>query len=332
MEKICVIGGGSWGTTLANLLIEKNNDVVIYDVSLDTVNEINTYHTNISKLGDILLNQELIATTNLKEALNHVNLVVIAIPTAFIRQTLKEINKLLDKPIVFCNVSKGLELKTHKRVSEIVNDEINSEYIKAYVVLSGPSHAEEVIQKKITSIVSASKSKIYAKKIQELFSNEYFRIYTSSDVLSVELSGSLKNIFAIASGIVDGLGYGINTKAALITRGLKEMKRIVRVYHGNTSTLNGLVGVGDLIVTCTTKLSRNYSCGVLIGQGLTVLEATNKINMVVEGIKTCKSAYNLSKENNLKTPIIDAIYNILYNNVKPEVQIKQLMSRKLIDE
>ena len=332
MDKICVIGGGSWGTALANLLVEKNKDVIIYDVSIDTVNEINHHHTNKSKLGDVLLHKDLIATSNLEEAIKDVHIIILAVPTAYIRSVLKDINKMLNKKVVFCNVSKGIELKTHKRVSEIVNDEIALDKIESYVVLSGPSHAEEVIQKKITTVVSASKSTKYAKKIQHLFANEYFRIYTSTDVLSVELSGSLKNIFAIASGIVDGLGYGINTKAALITRGLKEMKRIVHHYNGHTSTLNGLVGVGDLIVTCTTKLSRNYSCGILIGQGLSTEAATKQIKMVVEGIKTCKSAYNLSKSANLKTPIIDAIYHILYNESKPEDAIKTLMNRELKDE
>ena len=331
MERIAVIGGGSWGTTLANLLVDKGNSVTIYDVSVDTINDINEFHTN-KKLPQSVLNASLKATDNLLLALTDVDIIVLALPTAFIRTVLRDINKLLAKSVVFCNVSKGIELNTHKRVSEIVQDEIDIELIKSYVVLSGPSHAEEVIQKKITSVVAASNDLEYAKKIQELFSNNYFRVYTSTDLIAVELSGSLKNIFAIASGIVDGLGYGINTKSALITRGLVEMKRIVEAMGGNISTLNGLVGVGDLIVTCTTSLSRNYSFGILIGKGRSFTEAQEEIQMVVEGTKTCKSAHNLSQELNLKTPLIDSIYNILYGSALPKAELNRLMNRKLIEE
>ncbi|XMB72287.1 NAD(P)H-dependent glycerol-3-phosphate dehydrogenase [Mycoplasmatota bacterium WC30] len=332
MKKIVIIGGGSWGTTLANLLIDNGNDVLIYDNNKACVNEINTSHTNVSKLGEISLPEKLKATYDLAEAVNFSDLIVLAVPTAVSRIVLKEINIYLHEKKLFCNVSKGLELVTHKRVSEIVADEINSDYIKGFVTLSGPSHAEEVILRKITSIVAASKDLKSAKIIQKIFSNQYLRVYTSNDLIGVELSGSLKNIFAIASGIVDGLGYGINTKAALITRGLVEMKRIASTFGAETKTLDGLVGVGDLIVTCTTKLSRNYSAGVLIGEGTDLKHTLSEINMVVEGVKTCKSAYNLSKELNLKTPIIDAIYNILYEESLPTEEIAKLMSRKLIDE
>ena len=332
MRKITIIGGGSWGTTLANLLIDNGNTVLIYDNNKACVNEINTNHTNVSKLGDITLPENLKASYDLKEAVGYSNLIVLAVPTAVNRIVLKGINQYLDEKKLFCNVSKGLELVTHKRISEIVADEINPDFIEGFVTLSGPSHAEEVILRKITSIVAASENLESAKTIQKIFSNQYLRVYTSIDLIGVELSGSLKNIFAIASGIVDGLGYGINTKAALITRGLVEMKRIASTFGAKTKTLDGLVGVGDLIVTCTTKLSRNYSAGVLIGEGTDLKHTLSEINMVVEGVKTCKSAYNLSKELNLKTPIIDAIYNILYNNSKPTEEIARLMSRKLIDE
>jgi glycerol-3-phosphate dehydrogenase (NAD(P)+) len=331
MERIVVIGGGSWGTTLANLLIENEKNVIVYDISKETVNEINQFHKN-SKLPNQLLSKKLKATDKLDLALIGVDLIVLAVPTAFIRSVLKEINKRLDSSVVFCNVSKGIELNTHKRVSEIVADEIDKEKISSFVTLSGPSHAEEVIQKKITSVVAASNNAIAAKKIQKTFSNKYFRVYTSPDLIAVELSGSLKNIFAIASGIADGLGFGINTKSALITRGLIEMKRIVRALGGKEQTLNGLVGVGDLIVTCTSKLSRNYSFGILIGKGKSFIEAELVIKMVVEGTKTCKSAYNLSKELNLKTPIIDSIYSILFDNSNPIEEISKLMNRELIDE
>ena len=332
MDKVVVIGGGSWGTTLASLLIDNKKEVLIYDLNKDTINEINKYHTNSSKLKDITLSSKLIATSNLLEAVNFGELIILAVPTAATRIVLKNINKFLKEKKLFCNVSKGLEIKTHDRVSQILYDEINPDYIEGYVTLSGPSHAEEVIQRKITSVVAASLDLKHAKIIQDTFSNNYFRVYSSLDLIGVELSGSLKNIFALAAGIVDGLGYGINTKAALITRGLLEMKRIAISLGANENTLNGLVGVGDLIVTCTSTLSRNYSAGLLIAKGDDLEHTLSKINMVVEGVKTCKSAYLLAKELNLKTPIIDSVYNILFNKSKPEEEIIRLMKRKLIDE
>ena len=332
MERVTLIGGGSWGTALANLLVDNKKDVLIYDNDIRLVDEINAQHTNLTKLGDITLPKQLKATNSLINAVNHSDLLVLAVPTAVTRIVLKSINELLSSKKIFCNVSKGLELKTHKRVSEIVNDEIDDIHLEAYVCLSGPSHAEEVIRRKITSVVSAGLDLKYSKLIQEIFSNKYFRVYTSNDLIGVELSGSLKNIFGLAAGIVDGLGYGINTKAALITRGLREMKRIARTFGAIDKTLDGLVGIGDLIVTCTSTLSRNYSCGMYIGKGYSLNEAIIKVKTIVEGVKTCKSAYNLSKELNLKTPIIDAIYQILYEDITPSEAISKLMSRKLINE
>ena len=332
MDKVTVIGGGSWGTALGSLLIDNQKQVLIYDNDESTVSEINTYHTNSSKLKGIVLPNSLKATSDLELAIQYSDVLILAVPTAVVRIVLKSINSILTSKKVFCNVSKGLELVTHKRVSEIVTDEIGSYYIKGFVTVSGPSHAEEVILKKITSVVAASNELEYAKYIQELFSNHSFRVYTSNDLIGVELSGSLKNIFAIASGIVDGLGFGINTKAALITRGLLEMKRIAIALGAQEKTLDGLCGVGDLIATCTTKLSRNYSAGVLIGSGKGLAESLKEIHMVVEGVKTCKSAYNLSKDMLLKTPIIDSMYHILFDNTNPTEEINSLMSRRLIDE
>lgn len=332
MEKITIIGGGSWGTALANLLIDNQKEVLIYDNNLETVNEINHQHTNASKLKNVCLPASLKATTNLVTALDFSPLIILAVPTSVCRVVLKTINHILKSPKTFCNVSKGLEMVTHKRVSEIVKDEIDGNKLIDYIVLSGPSHAEEVILRKITSVVAASDNLEAAKRIQVTFSNEYFRVYTSTDLVGVELSGSLKNIFALASGVVDGLGYGINTKAALITRGLIEMKRISMKLGANEATLDGLVGIGDLIVTCTTTLSRNYSAGVCLGEGKTLDETLKEINMVVEGVKTCQSAYFLARELHVETPIIDAIYHILYENSNPEKEIILLMNRKLKNE
>jgi len=333
MEKIAIVGGGSWGSALANLLVDNKKEVLIYDNDKNTVDEINQSHTNIAKLGDAPLSDKVKATTSLEETLNFSDMIILAVPTSVTRIVLSEIKKIIKIKKIFVNVAKGLEFKTNDRVSQIVYDELPEEYIEGFVSLTGPSHAEEVIVKKITSIVAASNNLDHAKLVQETFSNEdYFRVYTSLDLIGAELGGSLKNIYAIASGMLDGLGYGINAKSALITRGLIEMKRITNELGGLEETLNGLVGIGDLIVTCMSKFSRNYSAGLLIGEGDDLKTSLSKMTMVVEGVKTCKTAYFLSKELEIETPIIDAVYNVLFNEIEPEIVISKLMSRDLKSE
>lgn len=333
MEKIAVMGGGSWGSALANLLVDNHKEVLVYDNDQATVDEINQFHTNKSKLGDNPLSKEIKATRSLEEALNFSSLIVLAVPTSVTRIVLSNIKKIIKDKKLFVNVAKGLELNTNDRVSEIVYDEIPSQYIEGFVSLTGPSHAEEVIVRNLTSIVAASENLEHAKLVQEIFSNEsYFRVYTSCDLIGAELGGSLKNIYAIASGMLDGLGYGINAKSALITRGLLEMKRITVLLGGLEETLNGLVGVGDLIVTCMSKFSRNYSAGLLIGEGDDLKTSLSKMTMVVEGVKTCKTAYHLSKKLGIETPIIDAVYDVLFNEIEPRVVIKNLMARELKSE
>jgi len=333
MEKIAVIGGGSWGSALANLLVDNQKQVLVYDNDPETVDEINQFHTNRSKLGEAKLSDKIIATTSLKEAIDFSDMMVLAVPTSVTRMVLSDINELIDSKKIFVNVAKGLELNTNDRVSEIVYDEIPNQYIEGFVSLTGPSHAEEVIVRKLTSIVAASENLQLAKLVQKTFSNgAYFRVYTSTDLIGAELGGSLKNIYAIASGMLDGLGYGINSKSALITRGLIEMKRITMALGGLEETLNGLVGVGDLIVTCMSRFSRNYSAGLMIGEGDDLKTSLSKMTMVVEGVKTCKTAYHLARELKIQTPIIDAVYEVLFNEVDPDIVIKQLMSRELKSE
>jgi glycerol-3-phosphate dehydrogenase (NAD(P)+) len=281
----------------------------------------------------VSLAKEVVATTSLQETLNFSDMIILAVPTSVTRIVLSEMKKLIQSKKLFVNVAKGLEFKTNDRVSQIVYDEIPEAYIEGFVSLTGPSHAEEVIVRKITSIVAASNSLEHAKLVQETFSNEdYFRVYTSLDLIAAELGGSLKNIYAIASGMLDGLGFGINAKSALITRGLIEMKRITVELGGLEETLNGLVGIGDLIVTCMSRFSRNYSAGLLIGEGDDLKTSLSKMTMVVEGVKTCKTAYFLAKELQIETPIIDAVYNVLFNEIDPEIVINKLMSRDLKSE
>ncbi len=333
MEKVAIMGGGSWGSALANLLVDNHKQVLIYDNDQNTVDEINQFHTNKSKLGEAPLSKEIQATTSLEESLDFSDMIVLAVPTSVTRIVLTHIKKIIRSKKLFVNVAKGLELNTNDRVSEIVYDEIPNEYIEGFVSLTGPSHAEEVIVKNLTSIVAASLNQEHAQLVQETFSNEkYFRVYTSNDLIGAELGGSLKNIYAIASGMLDGLGYGINAKSALITRGLVEMKRITVLLGGQEETLNGLVGVGDLIVTCMSRFSRNYSAGLMIGEGDDLKTSLSKMTMVVEGVKTCKTAYHLAKELNIETPIIDAVYDVLFNEIEPSIVIRQLMSRELKSE
>ncbi|QWB99492.1 NAD(P)-dependent glycerol-3-phosphate dehydrogenase [Mycoplasmatota bacterium] len=333
MEKIAIVGGGSWGSALANLLVDNKKEVLIYDNDKKTVDEINQFHTNQSKLGDVPLSKEVVATTSLDQTLNFSDMIILAVPTSVTRIVLSNMKNIIKRKKLFVNVAKGLEFKTNDRVSQIVYDEIPSDYIEGFVSLTGPSHAEEVIVRKLTSIVAASNNLEHAKLVQETFSNEdYFRVYTSLDLIGAELGGSLKNIYAIASGMLDGLGYGINAKSALITRGLIEMKRITTELGGLEETLNGLVGVGDLIVTCMSKFSRNYSAGLLIGEGDDLKTSLSKMTMVVEGVKTCKTAYFLAKDLHIETPIIDAVYDVLFNEIEPNIVINKLMARDLKSE
>jgi glycerol-3-phosphate dehydrogenase (NAD(P)+) len=333
MERIAIAGGGSWGSALANLLVDNHHDVLVYDYDQKLVDEINHEHMNRSKLGEAVLNDGVKATTNLNALLAFSDVVVLAVPTSVTRMVLENIKEIIKTKKLFVNVAKGLEKDTNDRVSQIVYDVLPNDLIEGFVSLTGPSHAEEVIVRKLTSIVAASDDLSLAIKVQHLFSNEhYFRVYTSTDLIGAELGGSLKNIYALASGILDGLGYGINAKSALITRGLIEMKRITTALGGLEETLNGLVGIGDLIVTCMSRFSRNYSAGLMIGSGDDLKTSLSKMTMVVEGVKTCYTAYHLAADLEIDTPIIDAVYDILFNEINPEIVIKKLMSRELKSE
>jgi glycerol-3-phosphate dehydrogenase (NAD(P)+) len=328
--KISIIGCGSWGTALANLLTDNQHDVLIYDKDESTTAEINEKHTNYKKLGNVLINNNIIATSSLNTIISFSDIIVLAVPTFAIRSTLKKICEILNRPKYFVNVSKGLEYPSANRVSEILYKEINNKYVKAYINLSGPSHAEEVILRKITSVVAASNNLEDSIFIQEIFSNsKYFRVYSSTDVIGSEVSGALKNIYAIASGIIDSLDFGINSKSAMITRSLVEIKKLTGALGGLESTLNGLVGIGDLIVTCVSEYSRNYRFGFLIGSGMKADAALSEIGMAVEGYKTCETAFHLSKKLKQMTPILDSVYNILFKDFEALDAISNLMKREL---
>lgn len=332
-EIITVIGAGSWGSALTRIISDNGHDVLLFDVNQEVVDEINTHHTNKSKLPNGKLSKRVKATTSLKEAIDQATIVLLAVPTAVIRGVLHNIGEILDNTKIFVNASKGIEPNTYKRVSEIVYEEIPNQYITGFVALTGPSHAEEVILKMLTVVTAASENLEIAKKVQHIFSNDtYFRVYTLDDLIGAELGGSLKNIIALASGIAEGLGYGDNTKAALITRGLIEMQRIAVALGAKEQTLYGLTGIGDLVVTCMSRHSRNFQAGYKIGSGKNLEKTLSEMTMVVEGARTCISAYQVARKLDLETPIIDGVYDIIYNHRDPKETVLELMGRTLKPE
>ena len=332
MKQVTIIGAGSWGSALANILCENNNRVLLYDTDVQTVNEINEFHTN-RKVPNVTMNSDIEATTNLKEAVNYSDIIVISVPTKVIRLVLKSINELIDSPKLFVNTSKGLEPNTFKRVSQIVEEEIDQRYIDGFVALTGPSHAEEVIVKLPTTICSVSENIEKAKIVQEIFSNHSnFRVYTGNDLLGSELCSAIKNVYAIASGILHGLGFGDNARAGLISRALVEMRRIVVELGAKEETVFGLTGVGDLVVTTTSHFSRNFQAGVKLAKGNNLEETLNSIDMVVEGVRTAKAVYDLVVELNIEAPIITAVYKVIYEHLLPDQAVAQLFNREFKDE
>lgn len=333
MAKLTIIGAGSWGSALSRILADNGHDVLLYDNNLDIIKEINENHTNLSKLPMGKLPDKVKATGDLKEALKASSIIVLSVPTKVLRSVLNEITKILDEPKLFVNTSKGLEPITYKRVSEVVYEVIKYEYIKGFVALTGPSHGEEVIKQLMTVVCSVSKCKEDAMLVQKLFSNQtYFRVYTNDDLIGAELCSSIKNVFAIASGMLYGIGYGDNARAALITRALVEMRKIVIKKGGKYETLYGLTGVGDLIVTTTSLHSRNFQAGIKLAQGKNLKETIDSMSMVVEGARTALAAYEMSRDLKLDTPIIDAIYHIIYEQKDVKTTINELMARDLKEE
>lgn len=323
--KIGILGGGSWGTALAMLLAQKEFDVHIWVRSELQAEEINISRTNAKYLPGISIPGNIKVSTIARDVVKDSEIILLAIPTNSIREVLKSIGDAVKSEQIFVNVAKGIEMRSMKRISEIV-----SEYYpnNGFAVLSGPSHAEEVSREIPTTVVSASRSKEVAELVQDVFSSPSFRVYTNPDVLGVELGGALKNIIALGAGISDGLGYGDNTKAALMTRGIYEMSKLGVALGAEADTFSGLSGIGDLIVTCTSMHSRNRRAGILIGKGYTMAQAIEEIGMVVEGIKTTEAAYNLSKSLGIDMPITKEIYNVLYNGADVRRSVQKLMGRE----
>ncbi|KRL61702.1 NAD(P)H-dependent glycerol-3-phosphate dehydrogenase [Latilactobacillus fuchuensis] len=327
---IAVLGAGSWGTILANLLVENGHHVELWGNDAEKVAEINEQHTNKHYLPDFKINPQLHATLDLDEAFEQVDVVLFVIPTQVIRQVAEQIAPVLAakqvKPVIV-TASKGLEQGTHKRISEVLTETIPVDVRNGIVVLSGPSHAEDVAMKDITTLTAASTDLAQAEWVQEIFMNDYFRLYTNTDVVGVEMGAALKNVIALGAGALHGLGYGDNTKAALMTRGLAEISRLGVAMGANPLTFIGLSGVGDLIVTGTSVHSRNWRAGNALGQGQKLPEVLENMGMVVEGVATCKAAYELAQQRSVEMPITTAIYNVLYRDCDIKTEIGNLMQR-----
>jgi glycerol-3-phosphate dehydrogenase (NAD(P)+) len=323
-ERIGVLGGGSWGTALAILLAKKGYDVHMWLRDEEQLIDMNRTRINNKYLPDIILPPNLKLTNDLEEVNFNKDAIVLSVGTHGVREVLNNCKSYIKKDQIIVNVSKGIENESLLRISQIVEEIVPN---SRYAILSGPSHAEEVAKNMPTTVVSSSGIKEVAEYVQDLFITPEFRVYANPDVIGVELGGALKNVIALGAGISDGLGCGDNTKAALMTRGIFEMARLGEKMGAQGSTFLGLAGIGDLIVTCTSMLSRNRRAGILIGQGIKTVDAIKQIGMVVEGIKTTKSTFDLSKIYNVDMPITEEIYGVLYEGKDVKYSVSNLMIR-----
>ncbi|WP_326909303.1 NAD(P)H-dependent glycerol-3-phosphate dehydrogenase [Sedimentibacter sp. MB31-C6] len=327
--KITLLGGGSWGTALSKLLSENKNDVTVWLRDEKKCIELGKERINKKYLPNVKIPSDVVFTSNINEAVKGAEIILVVIPTQMIRGVLKKIRTENKSNKIIINASKGIEIGTMNLVSDIVREEtINC----TFAALTGPSHAEEVGLSMPTAITVACEDKNVAEKIQDVFMSTYFRVYTNDDVIGAELGGALKNIIALGAGISDGIGYGDNAKAALINRGIVEIARLGVAMGADVKTFFGLSGIGDLIVTCTSKHSRNWNAGNLIGQGYSKDEAIKKVGMVVEGISTTYAAFELAKKLKVEMPIVDAMYHILENSAEVKETVNKLMLRDKKEE
>lgn len=331
-QKVAVLGAGSWGTALGMALSDNGHDAVLWGNREEIVNEINQEHHNSHYLKEIQLPNGLSATLSLTEALADADLVVLAVPTSAMREVAREVDAVLSEPQIIVHVSKGIEPETNLRMSEVIAEEISPEKRKGIVVLSGPSHAEEVAERHPTTLCASCENDELAGIVQDVFINNNLRIYTNRDVVGAEIGGALKNIIALGAGISDGLGYGDNAKAALMTRGMAEITRLGVAVGADPQTFYGLTGIGDLIVTCTSVHSRNWRAGNKLGQGEKLDKVLADMGMVVEGVRTAKAVFGWAKELKIDMPISKAIYEVLFSDKDPAEAVDSLMGRKKKEE
>lgn len=323
-KKIAVLGAGSWGSALSLVLATNGHDVTLWSIAEDEIKMLQEKHEHVDKLPGVKLPESISYTTDMEEAVSGKEFLILAVPSVFTRSTAKSMAPYVKEGQIVVCVAKGIEEDTLMTLSEIVEQEIP---VADVSVMCGPSHAEEVGRGLPTTVVAGAHKKATAEAVQDIFMNEVFRVYTSPDVLGMELGGSLKNVIALAAGMADGLGYGDNTKAALITRGITEMGRLALEMGAKYETLSGLTGIGDLIVTCESRHSRNRKAGMLMGQGYTMKQATDEVKMVVEGIYSAKAAIALAHKYQVDMPIIEEVNKVLFEDKPAKDAVKELMMR-----
>lgn len=324
MSDISIIGAGSWGTALSVVLHKNGHKITIWSALAPEIEMLKEKHEQAEKLPGVILPDDIMFTTDLKEAIEGKDMLVLAVPSPFTRSTAKAMSPFVAEGQLIVSVAKGIEENTLMTLSEIIMEEIPQCEV---TVLCGPSHAEEVGKEIPTSLVAGAKKRATAELVQNTFMSEVLRVYTSPDVLGMEIGASLKNVIALAAGMADGLGYGDNTKAALITRGISEMGRLALAMGAKYETLSGLTGMGDLIVTCASKHSRNRRAGYLMGQGYTMQQAMDEVKMVVEGVYSAKAAIALAKKYHVDMPIIEQVNEVLFEDKPAKDAVKELMLR-----
>ena len=327
--RIVVIGACSWGTTLANLLAKKGFTTALWVYEEELIPSIATRKENHLYLPGIELDGNIVPTGSLQEACHNKDIILNVTPSQIVRQILQQIRDYLSPQAVLISASKGIENTTLLTMSEVIREVLSLHDGSRIAVLSGPSFALEVSREIPTAVTIASENQERAQQLQQVFSTPYFRVYTNSDVVGVELGGSLKNVIALAAGISDGLRFGYNTRAALITRGLAEISRLALKMGASPLTLSGLSGLGDLVLTCTGELSRNRTVGIKLGEGVKLDQILKDMKMIAEGIKTTRSTYDLSRKLNVPMPITEQVYNILYQGKDPKEAVTELMTRDL---
>jgi glycerol-3-phosphate dehydrogenase (NAD(P)+) len=331
-DGIGVVGAGSWGTAIADLLATKGYKTDLWVYETEIVEQILKHRENKIFLPGFTLSKNISPTNSLEKVVRNKNLVVIVVPSHLVRSIAVQIKDFISEKTVIVSASKGIENKTHLTMSGVLLETIPRLTDQSVAVLSGPTFAREVAAKVPTVVTVASRNIDAAGMVQQVFAAPHFRVYTNNDVIGVELGGSVKNVIAIAAGIVDGLNLGLNTRAALITRGMMEIRRLGVKLGAVPRTFTGLAGIGDLILTCTGDLSRNHTVGKKIGQGLKLSEILDQMRMVAEGVKTAKSVYNLSRKLGVEMPICHATYHVLYDDLPPTQALYQLMTRDLRHE
>lgn len=330
-RKAAVLVAGSWGTALAAVLADNGFEVSVWTRNAAQAEEINTQHTNTRFLPSAVLPPTITATTDIGQALQGAQLALFAAPSSAMRAVARSASPLLEKGTLVIHAAKGFEADTLKRMTTVLAEELGRPQAEI-VVLSGPSHAEEVVQRKPTTVVVAAESQEAAERAQDALINTHFRVYTNCDVVGVEVAGAIKNIIALGAGLSDGLGFGDNAKAALLTRGLAEIGRLGAAMGASPLTFAGLAGVGDLIVTCTSPHSRNWRAGSLIAAGGTLDEVLQKMGMVVEGVRTTRAAHLLAERYKVEMPITEQLFQVLFENKSPRAAVEDLMGRDRTNE